>query len=102
MTFPFAVWYTKNMHTHDATLNGNLLLDLAQRLTVRAIRPGGIARWRDLMATHHYLGFRTLVGQSLKYVACMGDEWVALLGWTSGAFLYRPKDQWIGWSRDQQ
>lgn len=90
------------MHTHDATLHGNLVLDWAQRLTVRPIRPGEIARWRDLMATHHYLGFRTLVGQSLKYVACVGDEWVALLGWTSGAFLCRPRDQWIGWSRDQQ
>lgn len=90
------------MHTDDALLRDHLVPDWTRRLTVRLIRPSEIARWRDLMSTHHYLGFRALVGESLKYVACVDDEWVALLGWSSGAFMCRPRDQWIGWARDQQ
>ena len=33
------------------------------------------------MQEHHYLGFRRLVGETLKYVALSGSTWVALLGW---------------------
>ena len=47
---------------------------------VRPIRPEERDLWRRLMATHHYLGFRGLVGESLYYIACVETEWVALLG----------------------
>ncbi|PSR20264.1 MAG: hypothetical protein C7B45_15750 [Sulfobacillus acidophilus] len=57
---------------------------------------------RTLMATHHYLGFRGLVGESLSYVACVEEEWVALLGWAAAAWMPRSRDQWIGWTRAQQ
>lgn len=90
------------MHTDMASLDGNYVPDWARRLTVRPIHPTEIARWNRLMSAHHYLGFRTLVGESLKYVACVDEEWVALLGFASGAFMCRPRDQWIGWSREQQ
>jgi len=71
--------------------------DLAS-LVVRPIRPEEKAEWDHLMATHHYLGFRTLVGESLKYVALLQDQWVALLGWGTAAFKCGPRDRWIGWS----
>lgn len=54
------------------------------------------------MAQHHYLGFRRLVGESLKYVATVNGEWVALLGWGTAAFKCRPRDAWIGWSSEIQ
>lgn len=54
--------------------------------------------WDHLMATHHYLGFRQLVGESLKYVAIMDGRWVALLGWGAAALACGPRDEWIGWS----
>ena len=54
------------------------------------------------MRQHHYLGFETIVGESLYYVASRGSQWVALLGWGSAAFKCAPRDQWIGWERPLQ
>jgi hypothetical protein len=54
------------------------------------------------MATHHYLGFHQLVGESIKYVAELERQWVALLGWGTAAFKCGARDKWIGWSREQQ
>ncbi|MEW6524874.1 MAG: ISAs1 family transposase, partial [Bacillota bacterium] len=39
-----------------------------------------------MMATHHYLGFERLVGESLKNVALLEGDWVALIGWGTAAF----------------
>ena len=68
------------------------------RLTVRPIQAGEREVWDSVMATHHYRGFRTLVGQALRYVAEIDGQWVAVLGWQSAARKCRPRDQWIGWS----
>ena len=53
--------------------------------------------WDDLMGQHHYLGFRCLVGESLRYVATVQGQWVALLGWSAAALKCKVRDQWIGW-----
>ena len=73
-----------------------------QTLIVRPIKPHEETRWNQLMATHHYLGFRHLVGESIKYVAELEQQWVALLGWGTAAFKCSARDEWIGWSREQQ
>jgi len=73
-----------------------------QQLKVRPISPQESERWDQLMRTHHYLGHHHLVGKSLKYVAVLGDEWVALLGWASPAFKCGARDQWIGWTKELQ
>ncbi len=90
------------MHTEPATLNAVAVPDWADRLTVRLVRPEERPRWRALMARHHYLGFRGLVGEALYYVACVDDQWVALLGWAAAAWMCRARDRWIGWTRPQQ
>ena len=69
---------------------------------VRPIRPGEAARWDALVRERHYLGLGQLVGESLKYVAEVDGEWVALLGWASAAFKCGPRDRWIGWSPEQR
>jgi hypothetical protein len=53
--------------------------------------------WDDLMGRHHYLGFRSLVGESLRYVATLQGQWVALLGWSAAALKCKVRDRWIGW-----
>ena len=50
------------------------------------------------MSTYHYLGFKQLVGESLKYIAFLNNDPVALLGWGCAAFKSRHLDKWIGWS----
>ena len=59
-------------------------------------------RWDALMATHHYLPFRGLVGRSLRHVAVLGEHWLALVGWHAGAFKLKARDRWIGWLPEQQ
>jgi len=54
------------------------------------------------MRRHHYLGFERIVGEALHYVATMGRQWVALLGWGSAALKCTARDQWIGWDRHLQ
>ncbi len=54
------------------------------------------------MKEHHYLGFKHLVGESIRYVALLDGKWVGLLGFCSGAFTSAPRDQWIGWSIPQR
>ena len=71
-------------------------------LSVRIIQPNEEPKWNELMATHHYLGFRQLVGESIKYIAEIKGEWVALIGWGTAAFKCGVRDGWIGWSKEQQ
>lgn len=76
-------------------------LDL-RAVDVRPIEPGEAARWDALMRARHYLGLGQLVGESLKYVAVVDGQWLALLGWASAAYKCGPRDRWIGWSPEQR
>ncbi len=66
-------------------------------LVVRPITLDERQRWRQLMRQHHYLGFRSIVGESICYVATIGDSWVALLAWGVAAMKNRHREAWIGW-----
>ncbi len=61
---------------------------IAQRLRELRVRPTVGARerqrWEELMAAHHYLPFRTLVGRSLRHVGVLGERWHAFIGWHAG------------------
>jgi hypothetical protein len=77
-----------------AEVAANLPLD---RLAVRPILLDERERWRRLMRQHHYLGFESVVGESIRYVATIGQQWVALLGWGAAVLKSRHRDRWIGW-----
>src|SRR6516164_5973089 len=67
-------------------------------IIVRPVRGEERGRWQHLMRTHHYLGLRLIVGQSLCYVALFQEQWVALRGWGAAALKCAPRDARIGWS----
>ena len=71
-------------------------------LHVRPIFANEHKIWDELMTQHHYLGFRKLVGESIRYKAIYQGETVALLGWSSAAYKSHHRDQWIGWSEEQR
>jgi len=54
--------------------------------------------YQSLLQTHHYLGYRLSIGQSLRYIAFRGDQPIACLGWGAAAWKVAVRDQWIGWS----
>lgn len=56
--------------------------------------------WRLYMERYHYLGDRPIVGEHLLYVATLGGELVALLGWASAAFRAPLREAYIGWDEE--
>ena len=71
------------------------------QLVVRLIQPEERLRWNELVSIHHYLKNATLVGEHLCYVAEYQGAWLALLGWAAPARHLRPRDTWVGWSKEQ-
>ena len=70
------------------------------QVSVRPVRDAAErAEWDRVMDTGHYLGFRGMFGGGLRHVAAGPDgQWLALLGWCSGAFKAQARDGWIGWA----
>ncbi len=74
-----------------------------REVTVRPVRDARERRcWDALASEFHYLPFNGLFGQCLRHVAVRGETWVALVGWTAGAFKVGVRDAWIGWTRERQ
>ena len=55
--------------------------------------------YNSLVHFHHYLGYRQIVGNHLKYIAYIGDRPVACLGWGSAAWSVKSRDAFIGWDK---
>ena len=55
--------------------------------------------YNSLVQEHHYLGFRQIVGNHLKYMAFIGEQPVACLGWGSAAWSVKSRDTFIGWNK---
>ena len=101
VVFFLKIYYNHIMSWKDNNKYTNNKVDLS-RVEVRPIFRNEEARWNDLMKRYHYLGFRQLVGESLKYIAILEGEWVALLGWGTAAFKSCHRDKWIGWTPEIQ
>lgn len=58
--------------------------------------------WNYVMREFHYLGYRMLVGQNLKYLVYAGSRLIAALGWQSAVAHLRCRDHVIGWDASQR
>lgn len=67
-------------------------------LLVRPIRAGELLGWRAHMERFHYLGDAALVGESLRYLAQLDGELVALLSWGAASLRNGPRDGYVGWN----
>jgi predicted transposase YbfD/YdcC len=54
------------------------------------------------MQQHHYLGLKWLGGKSLRYIAHINGEWVALLGWSSASKNCGAREHYIGWRGEKK
>ncbi|MGH9208922.1 MAG: Druantia anti-phage system protein DruA, partial [Acidimicrobiales bacterium] len=68
---------------------------------VRPIFADEVGRFNAALKEHHWLGHR-LTGQVLRYVAVLDGEWVAVAGFGSAVLSCRARDEFLGWSREQQ
>jgi hypothetical protein len=76
--------------------------EVLQHLNVRLITEAERPRWNAEVAARHYLKNAILVGEQLCYVVEYQGLWLALLGWSAPARHLRPRDAWIGWSKEQR
>jgi hypothetical protein len=74
---------------------------ILDQLVVRLITPEERPRWNELVSSRHYLKNARLVGEQLCYVAEHQGAWLALLGWAAAARHLRPREAWVGWSKEQ-
>jgi len=58
--------------------------------------------WNWLVQTYHYQGYRLIVGPHLKYLAYLGGQVVACLGWGAPAWKVGSRDRFIGWNQEQR
>jgi hypothetical protein len=66
-------------------------------LVVRPTRAEELLAWRAHIERFHYLGDAALVGESLRYVAEVDGQWVALLSWGAAALRNGPRDRYLEW-----
>jgi hypothetical protein len=59
-------------------------------------------KFKELMDSHHYLGFLPKIGNTIWYVALLKDQIVALLSFSSSALRCAVREQWIGWDYRHQ
>jgi hypothetical protein len=59
-------------------------------------------RYQLLMQEHHYLGRLPKISETLWYVACWQDQWVALVSFSAAAWKCAARDRWIGWDLRHQ
>jgi hypothetical protein len=61
-----------------------------------------LARWKELIARHHYLGYRVPFGASLRYLiqitTAEGQTVAGCLQFSSPAWRVEARDQWVGWT----
>jgi len=58
--------------------------------------------WNEYIDRYHYLGYKPLPGAQLRYFAYAGERLVGLFGFGASAWKTGPRDDFIGWSREQR
>lgn len=80
-------------------MSGKIVLS---SLEVRPVLHSEVERWNSYMNKYHYLGLKWLGGKSLRYIAHLNGEWLALLGWTSASKNCGVRERYIGWSGEKK
>ena len=75
---------------------------ILKRLRVRQVVPNERARFDELLKSKHYLSSARIGGQSLRYVAELDGQWVALACFSAAALHLKAREKWIGWSPRQR
>ena len=58
--------------------------------------------WNEAISRFHYLGYKPLAGAQMRYVVEFSSEWLAVVGFGASAWKVEPRDQWIGWTKEQR
>ena len=73
-----------------------------KQVRVRLLQEDERERFDELLKNKHYLSSARIGGRSLRYVAELEGEWVALLSFSAPALHLKAREKWIGWSPRQR
>jgi len=54
--------------------------------------------YKELIAAHHYLGYRPACGAQMRYLIGCAHGVIGALSFSASAWHLAPRDRWIGWS----
>src|SRR3974377_2014774 len=72
------------------------------KVTVRRLCDNEWGQYNFYLQREHYLESSRFAGQSLRYVAEVDGQWVALRTFSAPALHLKAREQWIGWSPRQR
>lgn len=58
--------------------------------------------WNEYVDRYHYLRYTPLAGAQLRYFAIARGQVLALFSFSASAWKIKPRDQFIGWTRQQR
>lgn len=58
--------------------------------------------WNSLVDNYHYLGYKHIVGNCLKYFVYLDDQLICCIAWGSAAWKVACRDEFIGWTAEQR
>ena len=76
--------------------------DVFKRITLRLVGDDERERFDRTLEGKHYLASARLAGQSLRYVAELDGQWIALLTFSAAALHLKGREKWIRWSPRQR
>lgn len=76
--------------------------EILRRITVRLIRAEERERFDRDLEEEHYLHSARLGGRSLRYVAELDGQWIALITFSAPALNIKSREKWIKWSPRQR
>ena len=76
--------------------------EILKRIIVRLVRPDERERFDQALEQEHYLHSARLGGQSLRYVAELDGQWIALVTFSAPALNIKSREKWIKWSPRQR
>jgi len=72
------------------------------RVQVRLINEEERARFDEMLEQEHYLHSARLGGRTMRYVAEVEGQWVALIAFSGAAPHLKGREKWMGWSPRQR
>lgn len=83
-------------------LNSDAHKIILGQVTVRLLEDSERARFDQLLEQEHYLKSARVGGRSLRYVAELNGQWIALIVFSGAAPNLKAREAWMGWTQVQK
>jgi hypothetical protein len=85
-----------------ATLEKAPKLSVLRRIKIGLLHPEERSRFDKLLEERYYFPSARLGGQSLRYVAELDEEWIALVSFSAPALHIKAREDWNPWLARQR